>query len=413
MKRRLRFLVVSSDKFPPFRVDVTELFGREMAGRGHTIDWLLQSEADCSRPYEAEWAGCRVFVGATDNRETRLARVRKHLRSIGNDFRIFGLVRRTSYDIVQVKDKFIAALFALSACKRSGVPFVFWLSYPFPESDLYAARTGTARYPWFYRVRGTAFKWLLYDVILRHADHCFVQSEQMKRDVAAMGVPPEKLTAVPMGLGPSLLDVALAPSDSGATVVYLGTLARNRRLDAIVRAFRFVVDAVPAAKLLFVGAGDDAQDREILEREVERLGLRAHVTFTGFLPRERALEHVARAVVCLSPFYPTPIFNSTSPTKLIEYMALGRAVVANSHPEQRELIEASGGGLCVEWDERAFADAMIVLLRDPTRAAEMGRRGQAFIREHRNYGRIADAVERRYMEISAARSAGAASRPAE
>lgn len=414
MKRRLRFLVVSSDKFPPFRVDVTELFGRQMAGRGHVIEWLLQSEADCAAPHEADWPGGRVWVGATDNRETRLARLRKHLRGIGNDFRLFGLMRRTRYDFVQVKDKFIAALFALLACKRHGVPMVFWLSYPFPESDLYAAREGTARYPWFYRLRGTVFKWLLYDVILRHARHCFVQSEQMKRDVAAMGVPIEKLTAVPMGLGPNLLDVELAPSSAaGATVVYLGTLARNRRLDAIVRAFRLVVDAVPEARLLFVGAGDDAHDREVLEREVERLGLREQVVFTGFLPRERALEHVARAVVCLSPFYPTPIFNSTSPTKLIEYMALGRAVVANRHPEQRELLEDSGGGLCVEWEEREFAEAIVTLLRDPARAAEMGRRGQRYIREHRSYARIADLVESRYLTICAAGSPAAISTTAE
>jgi glycosyltransferase involved in cell wall biosynthesis len=224
----------------------------------------------------------------------------------------------------------------------------------------------------------------------------------MKRDIARMGIPSDKLTAVPMGISPGMATADLGPPPGEARVVYLGTLARTRRLEMIVGAFQRVVAAEPSAKLYFVGGGDDPLDQQLLEREVERLGLQAHVVFTGFLPRERALELVARADVCLSPFYPTPILNSTSPTKLIEYMALGRAVVGNHHPEQRQLIEQSGCGLSVEWDEGAFASAMLELLRDPARAAEMGRRGQRYVREHRNYVRIAELVESRYLALSAA-----------
>jgi glycosyltransferase involved in cell wall biosynthesis len=357
-----------------------------------------------------------VWVGSTNNGSSRLARLDKHVRGIANDLRMFRLLRESRYDFVQVKDKFLVALPALLACKLRGVPMVFWLSYPFPESDLYAAREGTARYPLLYWIRGSIFKWLLYRVILRFAAHGFVQSEQMKRDVVGMGIQPEKLTAVPMGVATSLLSIQLPSPAAGwpeRNVAYLGTLARNRRLDMIVRAFRRVVDAVPDAKLYFIGGGDDAKDVEILASEVQRLELEAHVVFTGFLPRDKALEVVARALVCLSPFYPTPIFNSTSPTKLIEYMALGRAVVGNHHPEQRLLIEESQGGLSVEWDEEAFADAMIALLEDPARAIDMGRRGQRYVREHRTYERIAAAVESRYLALCAPDSRGRASAPAE
>jgi glycosyltransferase involved in cell wall biosynthesis len=141
--------------------------------------------------------------------------------------------------------------------------------------------------------------------------------------------------------------------------------------------------------------------------------LRERVVFTGFLPRDRALEYVARADVCLSPFYPTPIFNSTSPTKLIEYMALGRAVVGNHHPEQRMLIEESQCGRSVEWDERAFADGIIEILENPVAAAEMGRRGRRYVLEHRNYERIAQLVESRYRELHVRNSASSPSTASE
>lgn len=53
--RPLRLLVISSDTYPPTRVDLSVLFGIELAGRGHTIDLILQSEADCAHSYAASW----------------------------------------------------------------------------------------------------------------------------------------------------------------------------------------------------------------------------------------------------------------------------------------------------------------------------------------------------------------------
>jgi glycosyltransferase involved in cell wall biosynthesis len=405
----LKLLIVSSDRYPTYRLDVAELFGRQMAARGHQIQWLLQSDVACRQAYLTDGLGGRVWVGSTNLGESRMARLDKHMRGIANDLRLFKLMRQSRYDFVQVKDKFVTAVFALIACKWYGVPMVFWLSYPFPESDFHNARVGLARYPILYRIRGAVSHFLLYRVILPGATHAFVQSEQMKRDIVKMGIPANKLTPVPMGMPRTLADVELAPAPGNGTVVYLGTLARSRRLDMIVRAFRLVADEMPHAKLCFVGGGDDANDQRSLEQEVCRLGLRDNVVFTGFLPREQAFEFVAGADVCLSPFYPTPIFNSTSPTKLIEYMALGRAVIGNHHPEQSMLIEESRCGLSVEWDEGAFARAMIELLGDPVRSAEMGRRGQQYVREHRNYERIAQLVENRFLELGAAGTAVSAS----
>jgi glycosyltransferase involved in cell wall biosynthesis len=108
---------------------------------------------------------------------------------------------------------------------------------------------------------------------------------------------------------------------------------------------------------------------------------------------------VLDADVCVSPFLPTPVLNSTSPTKLVEYMAMGRAVVANDHPEQREVLASSGAGLCVPYEEDAFARAIVKILRDPEGAARMGRRGREYVERCRTYSRIADAVERDYRSL--------------
>ena len=123
------------------------------------------------------------------------------------------------------------------------------------------------------------------------------------------------------------------------------------------------------------------------------------MVFTGQLPHAEALEYVREADVCVSPFYTTPILNSTSPTKLVEYMLMGKAVVANEHPEQQLVIEESGAGYCVAYDEEAFAQAILALLRAPELAREMGERGRRYVLERRSYEVIASQVERQLLHI--------------
>jgi glycosyltransferase involved in cell wall biosynthesis len=104
--------------------------------------------------------------------------------------------------------------------------------------------------------------------------------------------------------------------------------------------------------------------------------------------------------IALSPFYPTPMLLSTSPTKLVEYLALGVPVVASEHPEQRSILQANRAGVIAPWHARHFARGVRWLLRrDPAELDAMGRRGRAWVEQHRTYARIADEVERKYCDL--------------
>lgn len=403
----VRVLVVSSDTFPPTRVDVSVLFAKELAGRGHHFDWILQSEEACARAYVTPWGGGEAWVGATDLGQSLISRLRKHALGIVNDLRLVSRLRHNRYDAVEVKDKFLAGAVAAIACRFFRTPFIYWLSYPFPEDYLMRAKDPTSRYPKLYALRGRAFKWLLYRWLLPAADHVFVQSEQMREDIAARGISAQKMTAVPMGISAELCAIAgscvprLALPAGVPCVLYLGSLDKVRRLDFLLRVMVQVRTVVPDARLYLVGRGVRAQDEELLKQEAIRLGLQSSVVFVGQLPQPEAMRYTMEADVCVSPLYPTPVFRVASPTKLIEYLALGKAVVANDHPEQKRVIEESGAGLCVPYEEESFANAVVKLLEDPQAARTMGERGRRYALERRSYGVIADVVERRMLEIAA------------
>lgn len=400
----LSYLFISSDKFPPFRPDVAILFAEKLVGKGHKIDWLLQSESVCQKNFKKKWHGGNVWVGATNLRETKLSQFHKHILGLLNDLKMFKILKQGEHDFLIVKDKFISSICAIIAtflCKKK---FIFWLSYPIPEASLYMAREGTAKYPFFYLIRGKFWEFILYKIILPCAKHIFVQSEQMKKDVSSHGIKPEKITAVPMGVKIEDIPFYGYPIENNQkenvkVIVYLGTLIRLRKIDFLVRVFAKVVKNGINARLLFIGKGIDAQDEEIILSESKRFGVIERVEITGFLPRNKALELIEQADVCLSPYYPTPILNSTSPTKLIEYMALGKAVVANDHPEQKLVLKESNAGVCVSWNEKEFAEAIKKILDDPNKKKLMGERGRRYVEKKRTYDIIADAVENELLKI--------------
>jgi glycosyltransferase involved in cell wall biosynthesis len=400
--QKLDILFVTSDLFPPFRPAAKAVFAEGLAARGHRIDWLLQAAEATSRSGQQPFKGGVAYVAPTNAGNTRFARFKRHLADALNDFKVFGLLRRHRYSLVQIKDKYFGALVAIAAAKLHGVPVFYWLAYPHGEASLYAARSGVARYSWIYRLRGAVQRFVLYRIIMPACSHVFVQSEQMRRDVAGEGIPLEGMTAVPSSLNLRDIDALVGGAeDSSAeppTVVYLGTLLRERQLDFIVRAHALVVAALPDTQLEFVGSGWMPDDEQLLRREAERLGISGNVTITGWLPIRDAWQHVRRAALCVSPYLPVPILRSTSPTKLIEYMALGKPVVANDHPEQADVLRASGAGLVCGWDEREFAAAIVELLTDPQRCKTMGAAGRRFVAEHRTHWAMVDLVAGRYRQ---------------
>ena len=78
---------------------------------------------------------------------------------------------------------------------------------------------------------------------------------------------------------------------------------------------------------------------------------------------------------------------------------MGKAVVANDHPEQKRVIDESGAGYCVAYEEQPFADAVVRLLRDPATARLMGERGRRYAIEHRAYRVIADSLEKQLLTV--------------
>jgi len=399
-------LFVTREKFPTYRVDLTELFSAGICTYGVHIDWVMNS----LKPGPTRVLECgkkeRVFVGATLSGDGIVAKIINQLLCLIHDLRIWSICRGGSYNLIQVRDKFFASVIAILAARISRVPFLYWMSFPFPEADLNRAadknRDLSIFFRLYYKLRGHLTSLLLYRLILTSSDHIFVQSDQMKESLIKKGVDRYKITPVPMGVSfYRLNETEIKPSEDFRlrglkSVVYIGSLSRARRMEFLIRAFRLVDERVPKVVLVLVG---DAKKHDMLflKSEIERSELSDNIVLTGFLPPEETWAYIQTASVCVSPIPPNPIFSVGSPTKILEYMAWGKAVVASDHPDQTRVIVESSGGIVVPYEVNAFADGIIAFLGDDPKLAEaMGKRAKEYVFNNRSYEKLSKMLLKKY-----------------
>ncbi|MEN3276827.1 MAG: hypothetical protein V7631_2617 [Massilia sp.] len=398
--RPLSIAFIVRDPLPPLRADVQTLFGQEMPRHGIHTELVGQGGA---APGTAWHGGGMHVVG---NLRGCFASV---LAPVWDALGLLRAARRARPDCIQVRDKIASALLAWLAARMLRVPFVYWMSFPIVEGfearcDALAARGRGTR--WLaHLLRARAARLVAYRLVLPRADHVFVQSAAMRDWLAGQGIPQERMTAVPMGVDAALFErAAIVPStdprlDGRRVVLYLGRVAQSRRSDFLLDVAERLRAQLPES--LLVIAGDAPSDDEMawMRAAIAARGLDEHVLLTGWLPQQAALGYAVRAEVGLSPIPRGALFDVSSPTKLVEYLALGIPGVANDIPDQALVLRESGAGLCVPMEAGAFAEATLRLLGDPLLAAACAGRGPPWVHAHRTYDILARDVARAYARI--------------
>lgn len=163
--------------------------------------------------------------------------------------------------------------------------------------------------------------------------------------------------------------------------VYIGAIDELRRIDLINNAFL-------AQKGDFVLDYFSSQNNKSVERIKEISDPR--IRFRGALPRNELFTEIASADIGICFFPHTKTYVTASPTKTIEYGALGLTVLVNPMPEYQKLLDASCAFLC-DFEEDAIREKIEeILAKDRSELREMGRILQQRVVEQRSYEKMAE-----------------------
>ena len=392
----MRLLYLTAEEWPTFRADITVLFGKYLPRLGVYSD--LVTEASLSQAASTWPAGQAITCQVPSNRAVH------YIVKFLHQCKVLLTTDYDDYAAVQVRDMTIIALVALVMCAIKKKPFFYWLSYPQSEGQIQRAKARGMRAGmkyWFPLLQGYVGKWLLYQVILPRANYIFVQSNNMLEMLAKQGIATKKMTPVPMGVDIEATQETLLPSQNGTlndkrVIIYLGTLDRVRQIEILFEMLVIVQAQIPNVLLVLAGDTEDGEHRAWLKQEAQRRGVAKYILWTSWLPMQEAWRYVLAAEVGLSPFPRGYLLDMASPTKAVEYMALGLPVVANDNPDQQQIIAESGAGLCVPITAQGFANATLTLLNDRKLRANMSALGKVYVAQQRSYQQLATGLAAAY-----------------
>jgi glycosyltransferase involved in cell wall biosynthesis len=234
-------------------------------------------------------------------------------------------------------------------------------------------------------------------VLYNRVDGISAITPQLKAYVRSYGVPEFRVRLLASGVDCDLFSPGprndalmarwgIAPGDP--VVLFMGTIYRFSGLDRVIRDLPALVAKHPGVKLLVVGQGED---EERLKRLAADRGMARNVVFTGLQPYALLPDVIRSSDVCINPFELNGITRDILPTKLFQYLACGKPVVATSLPGTLPFLSGEEHGMAYA----ALGDvvpAVDALLGDPPRRHLLGARGIAVTRGAYDWKPIAESL---------------------
>ncbi|MCI0556508.1 MAG: glycosyltransferase family 4 protein [Anaerolineae bacterium] len=218
------------------------------------------------------------------------------------------------------------------------------------------------------------------------ATRILVNSPAYKEYMLAKGVPEKKVTYIAYGTDIEMFNPIVDGSsirkelnlEEKFVVLYAGALGQANDIDTILRAAQRLNSE---DKIRFVLFGD-GKERARLQSEAERMKL-SNVIFAGVRPKKEMPRVVASADVCLAILQDIPMFRTTYPNKVFDYMAAGRATVLVIDGVSRQLIESSHGGVYVQpGDDEELEKTILELSKGSKRVQQMGQNAREYLVKH-------------------------------
>jgi glycosyltransferase involved in cell wall biosynthesis len=185
---------------------------------------------------------------------------------------------------------------------------------------------------------------------LQAASVVVVVSQPLKDELVGRGIDRDKILVNPNGVDPERYSPEVDGSRvraqyllDGKTVVgFIGTFGRWHGAEILAEAFGKLLQKYPEnqerVKLFMIG---DGITMPLVKENVEKFAIKESCILTGLIPQKEGPKYLAACDILVASHKPnpdgTPFFGS--PTKLFEYMAMGKGIVASDLNQIGEILK--------------------------------------------------------------------------
>jgi len=221
------------------------------------------------------------------------------------------------------------------------------------------------------------------ELTLRCAARIIVVSEVLRGELADRGIPADRIRVNPNAVDPDHFypgrareagrrELGVEPDE--ILVGFAGSFSLWHGIEILEQTIVRLLGKPSTHRLRFVLMGNGLLHGEMRSAlaAYEKTG---EVIFTGSLPSDKVAEYLDASDILVSPHIPMPDGSRFfgSPTKLFEYMAMGKGIVASRLEQLAEVLEHDRTGwLVTPGDVEELAEAIRHLALDPAKREALG-----------------------------------------
>ncbi len=315
-----------------------------------------------------------------------------------------GLTSRIRPSVLHAASNFANARLALALRERYGLPVVYevrgfwedtWLSRHPDSAKLASSEL-------YHRNRDTETRCML------AADLVVTLGEAMREEIAARGVPAEKILIVPNAVSEEFLkplpgaatlrhELNIDPDEYVVGVV--SSLVPHEGIGTLLEATAILRGRRVPARALIVG---DGPERAALQRQAADIGLAEAAVFTGRVPAAKVRQFHALLDIFVVPRTSDRVCQLVTPLKPIEAMASGLCVVTSQVKALTEIVKHEVTGMqTVPQDPVSLADCLERLLYSPDIRRKLGDNAREWAVRDRTWAHNAARYRDAYARLGA------------
>ncbi len=286
------------------------------------------------------------------------------------------LTRR--YHLIHIHNMPDVLVWAALVPKCLGAKVILDLHDPMPElmMTIFNAERGTAAV----RAMTVLERWSI-----AFADIVLTVNRTCEKLFVSRGCPPPKIRVVMNSPDEKIFQYAPAqirnkPGNAPFVIMYHGTLVERNGVDLAVDALIQLRPSVPTAELRIYGFRTQFLDQVMLN--VTEKGLEKAVQYLGPRPVEQLVESIAECDVGVIPNKKNIFTEINTPTRIFEYLALGKPVIAPRAPGIQDYFNDESLVLFELGNVDDLGRKLEWVATHPVEAFEVTKRGQVVYRDH-------------------------------
>lgn len=289
---------------------------------------------------------------------------------------------KNHYNVIHVHNMPDVLVFAALLPKLMGIPLILDVHDPMPE--VFFSKYGANANRFFLSL----ICWQE-QISCKLADEVITVNEVCEENLKKRGVPTEKIAVIHNYPNAALFDRRKHPAQQTKTrdtftLIFPGTLAPRYGLDTVIRALPQIRSEIPNIRLLVFCPNTPYKDT--LLQLAAQLDVLPCVEILPLIRNEEVPLQLMLADVGVYPAHADVHMNLATPTKVLEYAAMGLPIIASRLSMVEEIFGDSAILFFEAGNPAQFADCVLKLHREPTLRRELSAHAYQIFQQKLSWG---------------------------